>query len=102
MPAFRFKCECGNEFLKLLKTRQETHVCVCGKFGQVQFADSAGTVVMETRDAHRGKAVRKNIERTIQERSRDHHNRYEIEEKVDRHGLDDAVKFGWDKKIKRI
>jgi hypothetical protein len=32
----------------------------------------------------------------------DHHDRYEIEEKIDRHGIDDAIRLGWTKKAKKV
>jgi hypothetical protein len=33
---------------------------------------------------------------------RDHHDKYELAEKIDKHGMDDAKRNGWLKKVKKI
>lgn len=63
---------------------------------------SLNTSVSEIRDKHRGTQVRKNLDAQLRDRMTKHHDRYELEEKIDRFGTDDAKKFGWDKKVKKV
>lgn len=102
MPVFKYKCSCGKEFSKLLKARQEFFKCECGLGAEVQLAKSASTSVYETRSKYHGKEVRKGIEGSLKKRARTHQNNYELAEQIDRHGLDEAVRNKWDKKIKKI
>lgn len=102
MPVFKFKCECGREFSKLLKARVESYDCECGLRAEVLLAKSSSTSVYETRSKYHGKEVRKGIEGSLKKRARVHQNNYELAEQIDKHGLDEAIRNKWDKKIKKI
>jgi hypothetical protein len=60
------------------------------------------TAVYELRDKARGVQLRKNQEQRMRKRMNDHHDRNEVAEKIDKHGMDDAVRNGWLKRIKKI
>jgi hypothetical protein len=57
---------------------------------------------METRDAYRGVQVKKGLDQQLKKRYNDHHDRHELERKIDQHGLEDAVRSGWTKKVKKV
>lgn len=105
MPLYTYHCEsCLKETRKLisLKERTETIECECGQQAKYQLPTIGDTTIYEARDKHRNKQLPKGHDQRMRKRMNDHHDRYEIEEKVDKYGLDDAKKFGWDKKIKRV
>jgi hypothetical protein len=60
------------------------------------------TLVYEMKDKHRGTQLRKNQEQKMRKRMNDHHDRNEVTEKIDKHGMDDAVRNGWLKRVKKI
>jgi predicted nucleic acid-binding Zn-ribbon protein len=98
----KFKCEkCGHEWSRLLK--DQTSECPrCGTSNQALLPVEVNSTIYETRDRYRGTQLRKNQERMMRKRMRDHHDRYELAEKIDKYGLDDAKRYGWLKKIKKI
>ena len=100
MPIFRFACPaCKTEIRQLIKTDViERILCSCGGFMERQLPSS---VTKEMKDPHRGVSNEKGLKEQLTKRMRDHHDRHETAEKIDRHGMDDAVKLGWDKKAKR-
>ena len=103
MPVFRFYCiGCDKEFKKLVKSKHSEVICGCGDHLKPQLPETVATVTKELRDPHRGVSLPKNHERTMKKRMNQHHDRYEVEQKIDEHGIDDARKFGWDKKVKRV
>lgn len=108
MPAFILKCRsCDRSFKKLANTREDAkkveHNCECGGGRyELQLSSNVSTMVYETRSRYHGKSVRKNIEKTMKHRSKDHARKYELEERIDKHGLDEAVKDGLTKKIKKL
>jgi hypothetical protein len=42
------------------------------------------------------------LETELKQRMTEHHDKYELEEKIDKQGLDEAVRSGWTKKVKKI
>jgi len=103
MPIFRFKCElCSKETRKLSSHEVTSITCECSGTANKKLPESISSRVTELRDRHRGVQLRKDQEQIMKQRMRDHHDRYDLEEKIDRHGLDDAEKHKWTKKIKKI
>lgn len=103
MPVFRFLCDsCGTEFMKLLPGKVSVFPCACGKDAGAKLPKTNSTVVYDTRDRYHGKKVKRNIEKQLKDRSREHHDRYEVAEKIDRFGMDDAVRLGWLKKGNKV
>lgn len=104
MPIRNYSCECGNEYKRLLQ-HSDSHEQPCPKCGKVNEAllpTTVGARVYETKDKRRGKKLMKNQDRIMKKRMHDHHDRYELAEKIDKHGMDDARKFGWTKKLKKV
>lgn len=102
MPLHKFYCQkCGKTFEKLVKKPEfecpEGH----GKL-EASLPESFSSMTMETKDKHRGVQLRKNQDRMMTKRMREHHNKYELEEKIDKYGMDEAVKQGWLRKVKKI
>jgi putative FmdB family regulatory protein len=103
MPIYSYKCDkCNKIIKKLQKTPSETLPCPCGAGrASFQIPSTASSTTLETKDKYRGKSLPKNQDKLLKKRMKEHHNAYEIEEKIDRHGLKEAQKEGWDKEIKR-
>lgn len=103
MPIYTYKCECGHEFKELLSKKEDTKVCQkCGENAKYQLPEIGNSVTYEAKDKYRGKQVKKGLENQLKERMVEHHDRYELEEKIDKHGLDEAVRSGWTKKVKKV
>ena len=103
MPLFQYSCTgCAKIIRKLTSKRQDFIECDCGQKATFLLPTSVNTLVFEVKDPNTGKAVRKGIKEKLQDRMNKHHDRYMIEEKVDKYGLDEASRLGWTKKIKRI
>ena len=103
MPVFKYVCpDCGKTHRKIHAIRKESYACDCGGVAVPELPTTTNSVTYETRDSRRGKQTRKGIDQQLTKRMRDHHNKYEIEEKIDKFGLDEAKKHGWDKKIKKV
>lgn len=102
MPIFTYYClGCDDEFKKLVKNKDETVIHSCGDHLKPQLPTSISTVTKELKDKHRGVSHVKGLDKQLKKRMNDHHDRYEVAEKIDEHGTTDAKKFGWDKRIKR-
>jgi len=101
MPVYSYKCECGNEFRRLI-AKGESFPCVeCGKECFQSIPTTGSALVYEMPDRNRGKQVKKGIGKQLHKRMSDHHDKYEIAEKIDRHGMDTAKRLGWTKKAKK-
>jgi hypothetical protein len=102
MALRKFKCEsCEHEWSRILKASEST--CPkCETPTSAQLPIEVSSTIYETRDKYRGTQVRKNQEQMMRKRMRDHHDKYELAEKIDKHGMDDAKRNGWLKKVKKI
>jgi hypothetical protein len=93
MPKFTFTCpDC-----KLSKDRLVNHTvitvdCECGSKMKRQLPQNVSSLSYERKDPHRGTQIRKNVTAKLRER----HNKYH------KYGTDDANKFGWFKKVKKV
>jgi len=103
MPLYTFKCnDCGRETKKITSSTVGSIDCECGNFSFRQIPTSTNTMTYEMKDKHRGTSLQKDLDKKLKKRLVDHHDRYELEEKIDQHGTDDAQKFGWFKKVKKL
>lgn len=102
MPLFRFKCSCGKEYKKIVPRDRLEVKCTCGKKAKRSLPSEAHSTVYDTASRYHGKKAKKGIAKQLKERSRVHHDRYELEEKIDKYGIDDAITHGWTKKIKKV
>lgn len=103
MPVFRMLCDsCGTEKKKLMKKPEWylCDVCTTGKM-QPQLPISTSSVTKELKDPYRGVSHVKGLDKQMKKRMSDHHDRYEVEAKIDEYGINDAKRHGWDKKVKR-
>ena len=103
MAIYSYKCtKCDSIIRKLEETPSSAVKCTaCGASASFQFPSSASATTYETRDKYRGKKLPKNNAKLLKRRMKEHHDNYEIEEKIDKEGLEEAQKQGWTKKIKR-
>lgn len=103
MAVYKFKCShCNKEYKKLITKKIEEIDCECGKKAKLQLPSSVNSTMYETKDAHRGVQQPKNQHVNLKQRMNDHHDRFEIERKIDEHGMDEAIRNNWVKKIKKI
>lgn len=102
MALRNYKCKnCTHEWKRI----QQADNADCPKCGLVNIAllpTELNTLTYEMRDKYTGKQIRKNQEQKMRKRMNDHHDRNEVAEKIDKHGMDDAVRNGWLKRIKKI
>lgn len=101
MPVLRFKClKCEHEWRDI--TDDDHSKCPkCETLNHFEIPSGAATLVMETIDKNRGVKTRKNQDRMIKDRMTKHHDKYEVAEKIDKFGFNDAIRHGWTKKVKR-
>lgn len=103
MPLYTFICpNCGHEEQRITGTDIHTLPCQCGGEMRRQLPQKISATTYVTKDQRRGVQQKKNLEAQLTKRMRDHHDRYEVEEKVEKHGTDDMQRFGWDKKRKKL
>ena len=74
----------------------------CGLESSALLPTEVNSTTYEMRDKYRGTQIRKNQEQIMRKRMNDHHDRNEVAEKIDKHGMDDAVRNGWLKRIKKV
>jgi len=101
MPVFTLLCPgCGNEQRSLLKNVDIYVYCGCGydEPMEIQLPKNISTESFEMKDKLRGVQVSKNMDKKLKKRMTDHHDKHLVAEKIDKWGMDDALKFGWDKK----
>lgn len=103
MPLFRFVCDsCGLEKKKLVP-RAAAFLCSACVDGQMQpqLPTDIATQTMERKDPLRGTSLPRGHAQSMKTRMNQHHDKYEIERKIDEFGMDDAQRLGWTKKVKR-
>ena len=102
MPLRKFECsKCPTRWDRIIKGSEDK--CPnCGALTKTELPKELNTMVYELRDKHRGTQLRKNNEQKLRKRMNDHHDRNEVAEKIDKHGMDDAVRNGWLKRMKKI
>ena len=102
MPMFHYSCGTCDTTKRGLGKRGETRECPsCGGIMQPQLPKELNSVTMETKDAYRDVKHFKNQAALLKERNTKHHDKYEIAEKIDKYGMDEAKRHGWDKKAKQ-
>lgn len=103
MPKYNFLCDtCGREKEKICASSVTEADCGCGGKLKRLLPRSLSTTVMEMKDPYRGKQLPKGHQEKMRERFNQHHDKYEVEEKIDKYGQEDAQKFGWDKKRQKV
>jgi hypothetical protein len=101
MALRKFNCEsCQHEWSRLKVT--EDTCPKCGKASKASLPSEGSTAVYETRDRYRGAQIRKGQEQRMKKRMNDHHDKYELAEKIDKYGMDDAKRYGWLKRQKKV
>lgn len=101
MALRKFKCtSCEHEWSRLKV--QEDACPKCSTQTKASLPIEISSTVYEMRDKYRGSQVKKNQEQKMRKRMNDHHDRYELAEKIDKYGLEDAKRYGWLKKVKKI
>ncbi len=101
MPTFRFKCvdpKCAIETKKIVSSDIDAIYCECGNFAAKMITTNASSTIYETKGR---KSIKRGVEKDLSKRSKEHHNEYELAEKIDKYGKDEAIRNGWDKKIKK-
>ena len=102
MPLYRYATKDGKEVTKLMRYKDRTDtISVDGEIYTLQLPKTTSTTVMETADTYHGKKKRKDVEKQLRTRMVDHHDKYELAEKIDKYGLEEAMRLKWTKKIKR-
>lgn len=104
MPVRNYQCiDCGFPYRKLLQQGADVKVeCPeCKTFNEPELVSAVSATVYDTKDKRRGVKHMKNQEGLMKKRMREHHDRYELAEKIDQHGMNDAKRYGWLKKIKK-
>jgi hypothetical protein len=102
MPTFNYECQCGEKYKELAKADEKVKCPKCGTENIPALPTGGAMQVMETRDAYRGKQVRKNNEGLMKDRMVNHQNKHELAEQIDKFGMNDAVRHGWLKKVKKV
>lgn len=105
MPVFRYKCSsCGQEWRDITSgANSSSHCPKCNALEtNVKMPSGGATVVYEIKDKHRGKQIKKGIEKQLKARMTEYSDRYELAEKIDKYGLNEAKKHGWLKKLKKV
>lgn len=102
MPLRKFKCnKCQTEWERIIPGKSAD--CPECKLSAIALLPTElSTAVYELRDKARGTQLRKGQEQRMRKRMTDHHDRNEITEKIDKYGMDEAVKHGWLKKAKKL
>jgi hypothetical protein len=102
MALRKFKCnKCQTEWSKLM-TGTGSDCPNCGLSAVALLPVEISSTVYEMRDKYRGSQVKKNQEQKMRKRMNDHHDRYELAEKIDKYGLEDAKRYGWLKRQKKV
>lgn len=101
LPVYSYSCSCGNTFKDLKKPKEQSKCSKCGTMVSQSIPSNGMTVIMESLDPTRNVKTRKGVQAQIKDRMTKHHDQYEIADKIDEHGIKDAVKHGWVRKGKR-
>lgn len=101
MALRKFKCaSCGHEWSRLKVKEDACPSCTAQT--KASLPTEISSTVYEMRDKYRGAQVKKNQEQKMRKRMNDHHDRYELAEKIDKYGLEDAKRYGWLKRHKKV
>lgn len=90
------------QYKKLFPKKIDEIDCECGEKAKIQLPSSVHATNYEMKDASRGVQLPKGQAEQLKKRMHDHHNKYEIERKVDEFGIADSLRDGTIKKIKKI
>lgn len=103
MPIFSYYCEACQKIYKRLKVKsEEQDACDCGNPANMVLPSSVNSTTYELKDAHRGVQVKKNLDQQLKTRMNAHHDSTsEVLQKIDEHGMGDAIRNGWLKKVKK-
>lgn len=97
-----FNCQnCGTEFKAITTPNKDKSCPKCGTICTPALPKNGIVEVMETLDQFRGTKAAKNLDKMLKQRKHEHHEKYEISEKVDKWGMDEAVQNGWLKAQKK-
>lgn len=104
MPVYNYHCHvCCIEYSDLQKSSDDLSPCPqCERKNESQLPTGGHTVVYETGDKNRNKQVKKNVQKELRERMVNHHDNYELQEKIDRYGYNEAKRHGWLKRVKKV
>ena len=102
MPVFTFRCkECEFDERKLVKSGALEPRCkTCGGELEKQLPTDLSSETLEMRDKYRGVQLPKNQGRRVRKRMKEHEEKYERAEKIDKQGLEASERMGWVKKKK--
>jgi ribosomal protein L32 len=103
MPIFTLLCTnkaCGFITKQLVshKDKDDVQCPKCETYLEPQLPHNLNTSTFEMRDPHRGKQLRKGHDGMMKERMKRYHDQYDVAEKIDKFGMDEALKNGWVKK----
>ena len=103
MALYRFACpNCGTEFERILPDWREVECPGCGASVPPQLPKTASAIVYDTKDPYRGKKQKKNLDKQMKRRLKEHHARYDAVKEIDQYGLQDAERNGVLKKVKKV
>jgi len=100
---YRYVCaNCGTEFEKIAPDWIEAECPGCNTSVTPQLPKTASSTVYDMKDRYRGKMQRKNLDRQMKKRLKEHHAKYDAVREIDEFGLNDAIRNGTLKKVKKI
>ena len=109
MPIYNYVCtNCKHAKKRIVSMKDfvPEEKLECKKCGEqtlaFELSAELATVVYEMKDKYRGKQLPKGLEKQLKQRMNEHHDKYELEEKIDKYGMKDTLRHKWDKKIKKI
>jgi len=103
MPIFTYSCsKCGNNFRSLTEPGTEKPCPNCQTVVQQNIPSNCALISYEMKDKRRGTQTVKNVDRKLKKRMADHHDKYEVQDKIDKFGLEEATRHGWTKKAKKL
>lgn len=105
MALYTYKCPKCNEEQKVLcsvEDKPSSLPCKCGENAEYQLPSTGNSITYETKDKYQGKQTKKNQETQMKERMHQHINEYELAERIDKYGLNEAERTGILKKVKKV
>ncbi len=103
MPLYRYKCpNCGTDFEKITPDWRDAECPGCGASVPPQIPKTASAIVYDTKDRYRGKKQKKNLDKQMKKRLREHHARYDAVKEIDEFGMNDAIRNDTLKKVKKV
>lgn len=108
MPLYTYQCsECGNRNTKLRAMADrdkllDCDVCQTKESMSFQLPTSVNSITYDTPNKHKGIKTRKGLEKQMKSRMKQHHRKYEMDEIIDKHGLDAAKGTDWIKERKKL